>query len=123
MEDFSIILVKSCHGRASENCDIVVVEFLDMFLIDLYIFQKMADQDLRELLTEFKNLAESEHHSFLNTLVNNFSHASTIFGALILFEVLLRLTNHTYFLNFSGSTKTFRTVATFVRLVVNNLQD
>jgi len=46
----------------------------------------MADQDLRELLTEFKNLAESEHHSFLNTLVNNFSHASTIFGALILFE-------------------------------------
>ena len=47
----------------------------------------MADQDLSELLTEFKNLAESEHHSFLNTIVNNLSHASTISGALTLFEV------------------------------------
>jgi len=46
----------------------------------------MADQDLRELLTEFKNMAESEHHSFLNTIVNNFSHANTIYGALVLFE-------------------------------------
>ena len=49
----------------------------------------MADQDLRELLTEFKNMAESEHHSFLNTIVNNFSHANTIYGALVLFEVHL----------------------------------
>lgn len=47
----------------------------------------MADQELRELLTEFKNLAESEHHSFLNTIVNNVTHANIIFGALILFEV------------------------------------
>jgi len=31
MEDFSIILAKSCHGRPFENCDIVVVEFFDMF--------------------------------------------------------------------------------------------
>jgi len=46
----------------------------------------MADVELRELLTEFQNLAESEHHSFLNTVVNNFSYSSTIFGALILFE-------------------------------------
>jgi len=46
----------------------------------------MADQELRELLTEFKNLAESEHHSFLNTIVNNVTHANIIFGALILFE-------------------------------------
>ena len=55
----------------------------------------MADQDLRELLTEFKNLAESEHHSFLNTIVNNFSHASTIFGALLLFEVNSYLNSRT----------------------------
>jgi len=55
-------------------------------LLDSLLQERMADQDLSELLTEFKNLAESEHHSFLNTIVNNLSHASTIFGALTLFE-------------------------------------
>lgn len=50
----------------------------------------MADQDLRELLTEFQNLVESEHHSFLSTIVNNFSYSNTIFGALILFEDRLK---------------------------------
>lgn len=47
----------------------------------------MADQELRELLTEFQNLAESEHHSFISTIVNNFNYSNTIFAALILFEV------------------------------------
>ena len=47
----------------------------------------MADQDLRELLTEFKNLAESEHHSFLSTIVNGEDATNTIFAALVLFEV------------------------------------
>ena len=47
----------------------------------------MADQELREILTEFQNLAESEHHSFLSTIVHNFSYSNSIFGALVLFEV------------------------------------
>ena len=47
----------------------------------------MADQELLELLTEFKNLAESEHHSFLNTIVNNEENSNIIFAALALFEV------------------------------------
>jgi len=46
----------------------------------------MVDSDLKELLTDFQNLAESEHHSFLTSIVNNFSYAATIFGALTLFE-------------------------------------
>jgi len=46
----------------------------------------MADQELRELLTEFQNLAESEHHSFISTIVNNFNYSNTIFAALVLFE-------------------------------------
>ena len=79
MEDFTITLEKSCLG------DQVLVTASYKYIF--YMFQNMADQDLRELLTEFKNMAESEHHSFLNTIVNNFSHANTIFGALILFEV------------------------------------
>ena len=49
----------------------------------------MADQELRELLTEFQNLAESEHHSFISTIVNNFNYSNTIFAALVLFEVTL----------------------------------
>ena len=55
----------------------------------------MADQELRELLTEFQNLAESEHHSFISTIVNNFNYSNTIFAALILFEV--RKTAHHWF--------------------------
>lgn len=46
----------------------------------------MADQDLKEVLTDYQNLAESEHHSFLSSLVNNYSFANTVFGALQLFE-------------------------------------
>lgn len=46
----------------------------------------MAEQELRELLTEFQTLPQSEHHSFLSTIVNNFSYSNTIFAALVQFE-------------------------------------
>ena len=59
----------------------------------------MADQELQELLTEFKNLAESEHHSFLNTIVNNEENSNIIFAALALFEVK---PTYTYVINQVG---------------------
>ena len=58
-------------------------------MINVCYFRVMADQELRELLTEFQNLAESEHHSFISTIVNNFNYSNTIFAALVLFEVTL----------------------------------
>ena len=47
----------------------------------------MADQNLSELLTEFQNLAESEHHAYIDTIVSTHDNASTIFAALSFFEV------------------------------------
>jgi len=46
----------------------------------------MADQNLSELLTEFQNLAESEHHAYIDTIVSRHDNASTIFAALSFFE-------------------------------------
>ena len=62
----------------------------------------MADQELQELLTEFKNLAESEHHSFLNTIVNNEENSNIIFAALALFEVKPSFKLYTYVINQVG---------------------
>ena len=49
--------------------------------------RSMADQNLSELLTEFQNLAESEHHAYIDTIVSRHDNASTIFAALSFFEV------------------------------------
>jgi len=46
----------------------------------------MADQNLSELLTEFQNLAESEHHGYIDSIVSRPENATTIFAALTFFE-------------------------------------
>jgi len=46
----------------------------------------MAEQDLKDVLTEYQNLAESEHHGFLNSQVNSYSFVSTVFQSLQLYE-------------------------------------
>ena len=48
-----------------------------------------ADQNLSELLTEYKNLAESdqENQNFIGSIINNAENAAIIFGALSHFEV------------------------------------
>ena len=48
----------------------------------------MAEQDLKDVLTEYQNLAESEHHGFLNSQVNSYSFANTVFQSLQLYEVI-----------------------------------
>ena len=78
----------------------------------LCYFRVMADQELRELLTEFQNLAESEHHSFISTIVNNFNYSNTIFAALVLFEVtLISPKTDPVSSTFSGSTEARRPFA------------
>ena len=47
----------------------------------------MADRKLGDLLTEFQNLAESEHHGHIDTIVSRHDNRTTIFAALTLFEV------------------------------------
>ena len=51
----------------------------------------MADQNLSELLTEFQNLAESEHHGYIDSIVSRPENATTIFAALTFFEVKIVL--------------------------------
>jgi len=46
----------------------------------------MADQNLRDLITDFQNLAESEHHGFIENIVSRTENAVTIFASLSLFE-------------------------------------
>jgi len=46
----------------------------------------MAEQDVNEVLIDYQNLAESEHHSFLTSLVNNYIFANNVFNVLQLFE-------------------------------------
>ena len=55
-----------------------------MFITDR---QEMADQNLRDLITDFQNLAESEHHGFIENIVSRTENAVTIFASLSLFEV------------------------------------
>ena len=47
----------------------------------------MADRKLGELLTEFQNLAESEHQAGVDTIVSRHENKTTIFSALALLEV------------------------------------
>ena len=56
----------------------------EMFITDR---QEMADQNLRDLITDFQNLAESEHHGFIENIVSRTENAVTIFASLSLFEV------------------------------------
>ena len=52
-----------------------------------YLQTVMADRKLGDLLTEFQNLAESEHHGHIDTIVSRHDNRTTIFAALTLFEV------------------------------------
>ena len=47
----------------------------------------MADHNLNDLLTDFQNLAEAEHHGFIDRLISRHDNAATIFAALAFFEV------------------------------------
>lgn len=46
----------------------------------------MADQELSEILSEYSNLAESEHQSFVATLIHSQNFAATVFSALQIYE-------------------------------------
>jgi hypothetical protein len=46
----------------------------------------MVEDELVEMLTEYKTMAESEHNSFVSTLVNNSSFSSVVFNSLQGFE-------------------------------------
>ena len=48
-----------------------------------------VDQNLSELLTEYRNLAESdqENQNFIGSIINKTDNAAIIFGALSQFEV------------------------------------
>lgn len=46
----------------------------------------MADQELSEILSEYQNLAESEHQSFVAGLVHSSTFAATVFSALQIYE-------------------------------------
>ncbi len=48
----------------------------------------MVEDELVEILTEYKTIAESEHNSFVSTLVNNPNFAQVVFNSLQGFEVL-----------------------------------
>ena len=50
----------------------------------------MADHNLNDLLTDFQNLAEAEHHGFIESLISRHDNAATIFAALTYFEVCQR---------------------------------
>jgi hypothetical protein len=47
----------------------------------------MADQELAEILSEYQNLAESEHQSFVSGLLHSATFAATVFSALQIYEV------------------------------------
>ena len=49
-----------------------------------------VDHNLTELLTEYRNLAESdqENQNFIGSIINKPENAAVIFGALSLFEVI-----------------------------------
>ena len=53
----------------------------------------MVEDELVEILTEYKTIAESEHNSFVSTLVNNPNFAQVVFNSLQGFEVLTYRTN------------------------------
>ena len=53
----------------------------------------MADHNLNDLLTDFQNLAEAEHHGFIETIISRPDNAATIFAALTFFEVLVFIFN------------------------------
>ena len=48
----------------------------------------MADQELSEILCEYQNLAESEHQSFVASLLHSQNFAATVFSALQIYEVV-----------------------------------
>lgn len=52
----------------------------------------MVEDELVEILTEYKTIAESEHNSFVSTLVNNPNFAQVVFNSLQGFEVLTYIT-------------------------------
>ena len=66
----------------------------------------MADHNLNDLLTDFQNLAEAEHHGFIDRLISRHDNAATIFAALAFFEVcqlefvFLYILHITYFIFF-----------------------
>ena len=53
----------------------------------------MADHNLNDLLTDFQNLAEAEHHGFIETIISRPGNAAAIFAALTFFEVLVNIFN------------------------------
>ena len=57
---------------------------------DIFLFfpdERMADQELSEILCEYQNLAESEHQSFVASLLHSQNFAATVFSALQIYEV------------------------------------
>ena len=52
-----------------------------------------VDHNLTELLTEYRNLAESdqENQNFIGSIINKPENAAVIFGALSQFEVIYRI--------------------------------
>ena len=47
---------------------------------------KMVDDELRELLTDYKSMAESERSNFASQVVKNSSFANLVFNSLLAFE-------------------------------------
>ena len=70
----------------------------------------MADHNLDDLLTDFQNLAEAEHHGFIESLISRHDNAATIFAALAFFEVCQLYTSSlsTLILIYSGKDKASR---------------
>ena len=72
----------------------------------------MADHNLNDLLTDFQNLAEAEHHGFIDRLISRHDNAATIFAALAFFEVCQLVYHFCMFVDFtlfsSGQVKATR---------------
>ena len=93
---FSVIIAIVCF--LTSQLFFTTIFFVQVFwdkpegdVVDVLFFsdEKMADQELSEILSEYSNLAESEHQSFVSALIHSQNFAATVFSALQIYEVKL----------------------------------